>query len=616
MFKIYDGREQFYQWDLNRKLIVYDETIKEVHFCNRTDNCSLTRQTYTIDGIHLVDVPDILLQTDWRINVYAYDGKYTKHSACFKVVSRTKPENYVFTDTEVSCWNDLDQRVVYLEQNDKLNEEYIQNAIDEYITENFIDVNEKIFLGQTPITLTENAKQVSLKSEGETTFTAQSYTVADYENAAAITNVNTSVYKEDEITKVVITGSVATWHQNYLSITLTGFTVGETYTLVLDGTDCPVQSNGYLACSIRVFDEKDNAITELPLKGLLATFNSFDFVATGSTVKIRFYPTNANTFGGGYRTGYFRDLYVNRAGAPIEQHTEIIDKSGVFEGEVVLAGMGAGTTITTSSKCYVYMVAGEDTEEDKENLKTSRHSGKICVCFGDSITGNAKAPNDYPTIIAKETGMEVINGGFGGCHMSSNHSQPYHAAFSMVKLADAIVTGDWTLQDEQVGDMPTTTNSLEHLEALKSVDWEAVDFITIAYGTNDINSLKALDNEDDKQDTTTYLGALRYSLTRILSVYPQIKVLLLTPIYRYWIDEGVDSDTKTFKDDKRFVDWCDGMKEVAEEFKVPVVDMYRTLGFNAITRGYYFPSTDGTHPNPNGLKVIGGKIAAKLLSEY
>ena len=41
MFKIYDGRSEFYQWDLNRKLIISDPTIDEVHFCNKTDNCSL-----------------------------------------------------------------------------------------------------------------------------------------------------------------------------------------------------------------------------------------------------------------------------------------------------------------------------------------------------------------------------------------------------------------------------------------------------------------------------------------------------------------------------------------------------------------------------------------------
>ena len=104
MFKIYDGREHFYQWDLDRKLIVEDPSINEVHFCNRTDNCSLVCETYVEDGITLVNVPNIILQTDWKIHVYAYDGKHTKHDECYEVKSRTKPADYVYTETEVKEW--------------------------------------------------------------------------------------------------------------------------------------------------------------------------------------------------------------------------------------------------------------------------------------------------------------------------------------------------------------------------------------------------------------------------------------------------------------------------------------------------------------------------------
>ena len=101
MFSIYDGRSEFYQWDIDRKLIVNDETIKQVHFCNRTDDCSLVCEVYELDGVRVVDVPNILLQTDWRINVYGYDVNYTKHSDCFKVNARTKPTSYVYTETEL-----------------------------------------------------------------------------------------------------------------------------------------------------------------------------------------------------------------------------------------------------------------------------------------------------------------------------------------------------------------------------------------------------------------------------------------------------------------------------------------------------------------------------------
>ncbi len=117
MFSIYDGRDEFYQWDKDRKLIVDDETIKEVHFCNKTDECSLVCEVYDLDNLRVVDVPNVLLTTDWRINVYGYTEDYTKHSECFKVNARTKPADYVYTETEVLNYNSLLERIENLEEN-------------------------------------------------------------------------------------------------------------------------------------------------------------------------------------------------------------------------------------------------------------------------------------------------------------------------------------------------------------------------------------------------------------------------------------------------------------------------------------------------------------------
>lgn len=109
MFSIYDGRSEFYQWDVNRKLIVEDSTIKEVHFCNRSDDCSLVVDTYTDSGLTLADVPNVLLQQDRRIYVYAYDGEHTKHSTLYNVNWRTRPADYAYTETEVRTWDALQE---------------------------------------------------------------------------------------------------------------------------------------------------------------------------------------------------------------------------------------------------------------------------------------------------------------------------------------------------------------------------------------------------------------------------------------------------------------------------------------------------------------------------
>lgn len=116
MFRIYDGRDCFYQWDLDRKLIVEDESITNIHFCNKTGDCSLVVEVYEEDGLRLANVPNILLQDNFRISVYAFDKNYTKHCDVFKVIKRSKPEDYVYTEEEIKVWNELENRIVALEE--------------------------------------------------------------------------------------------------------------------------------------------------------------------------------------------------------------------------------------------------------------------------------------------------------------------------------------------------------------------------------------------------------------------------------------------------------------------------------------------------------------------
>ena len=107
MFSILDGREEFYQWDKDRKIIVADDSIKEVHFCNKTDDCSLVVETYKDGELTLANVPNILLTNYWKIRVFGYTGDFTKFEKCFKVNPRSKPADYIYTETEVKTFEEL-----------------------------------------------------------------------------------------------------------------------------------------------------------------------------------------------------------------------------------------------------------------------------------------------------------------------------------------------------------------------------------------------------------------------------------------------------------------------------------------------------------------------------
>lgn len=135
MFKIYDGREHFWQWDLNQKLIVEDPTINEVHFSNRTEDNSLVVEVYEDNGLRVANVPNILLQEDLKIKAYAYSVDHTKHEAWFYVATKSKPADYVYTETEVKDYNSLlDKMNGKVDKSDILTEVFV----DEVYTDNQI----------------------------------------------------------------------------------------------------------------------------------------------------------------------------------------------------------------------------------------------------------------------------------------------------------------------------------------------------------------------------------------------------------------------------------------------------------------------------------------------
>lgn len=101
IFKIYDGRTNFWQWDTKQKLIVLDDRITEVRFSNRNMEHSKRRPVYTDnDGIRICNVPDLLLQLPKNLIAYACikndDGSCSTVKAVkFAVYRQPIPTDYV-----------------------------------------------------------------------------------------------------------------------------------------------------------------------------------------------------------------------------------------------------------------------------------------------------------------------------------------------------------------------------------------------------------------------------------------------------------------------------------------------------------------------------------------
>lgn len=242
--------------------------------------------------------------------------------------------------------------------------------------------------------------------------------------------------------------------------------------------------------------------------------------------------------------------------------------------------------------------------------------GKKIAMFGDSITefGN------YPEIAAKKNGVILSKFGFGGTRLA-HHTDAYYDAFSFAKLADAIVSSDFTLQQNKIDDLknPFSPRFKTAFNSLKITNFSNIDCITIFYGTNDYMGTAAgtvpIGSPNDKTRETFY-GALNYSIEKLLTAYPNLKILFLTPTWREnhtSLTTG-EVDTTPNTSGTYLVEFVDAIIDRAEVNHLPYLDLFRTSGINKFNKSIYL--ADFVHYTPFGYEYIGNKIGSWLNSIY
>ena len=146
MLTLNDGRSELWQWDTGRTLSV-DADCSQVHFSNKVFGRSI--DVDVTDGVSII--PDILLQTDNDLNVWAFVGTpengYTKISKTFTVNRRNKPADYVFTPPEQTTLSELIERLDKIEESQ--DPEAIKNVVDDYLAQNPVKIPVQSVNGQT-----------------------------------------------------------------------------------------------------------------------------------------------------------------------------------------------------------------------------------------------------------------------------------------------------------------------------------------------------------------------------------------------------------------------------------------------------------------------------------
>ena len=126
-----------YQWDINRQLLIDSADLGSdfvIHCCYTEDANALVVEPKTVGDKVLVNIPNILLQRFGSLRVYVVTEGDTVYDATFYVMARPKPDDYVYTETEVLSYVTLSKRMDEFEKNG-VSEEKLAEAINDYLSE-------------------------------------------------------------------------------------------------------------------------------------------------------------------------------------------------------------------------------------------------------------------------------------------------------------------------------------------------------------------------------------------------------------------------------------------------------------------------------------------------
>lgn len=230
------------------------------------------------------------------------------------------------------------------------------------------------------------------------------------------------------------------------------------------------------------------------------------------------------------------------------------------------------------------------------------------LTLGDSIIG---MPNQYITdAIGNYTSGNVYNCNFGGT-TAVDRTGSHFQAFSFVNLVDAKTSNTYILQDTALSydDIPDYFS--ESLTRFKNVDMSSIDICLVMYGTNDFNSNYPIGNVSDN-NKTSILGSLRYGIEKLAEEYPNIRFIILNPIFRVFNNDATkNSKTYSNTNNEKLIDVDTAEINLANDMLISNIDMIK-IGINENNYSYWL--VDGVHFKDTVKSKIGSIIANNILN--
>ena len=181
-----------------------------------------------------------------------------------------------------------------------------------------------------------------------------------------------------------------------------------------------------------------------------------------------------------------------------------------------------------------------------ENGKMIVNDASNIVVFGNAPFADDRGSSDnLASLIAKETGATVYNCSISGSYLAAQHTNfdptlapmDAYCLYWLVNLAAGVpLDGYYNDAAEVLGDK-TPPEAEEVVNTLKTLDFNTIDTVAIMYDATDYLMGNAMYNDDNPTDPTQFTGNLEASIEVLQSLYPQIRIIVMSPTYAYAIDE-------------------------------------------------------------------------------
>ena len=163
---------------------------------------------------------------------------------------------------------------------------------------------------------------------------------------------------------------------------------------------------------------------------------------------------------------------------------------------------------------------------------------------------------------------------------------------------------------KEIGNKCADVNSFS--KRFEQMDDDA-DIVVVFGGTNDFGHGDAPLGDFLDRSPETFYGACHYLYSGLIRKYLGKNIVIITPLHRC-NELSARGECKT-KDYGTLKEYVDIIREVAEYYSLPVLDLYANSGLQPMVeeiRTTYIP--DGLHPNDLGHQIIASKLETFLRS--